>query len=410
VKNEYDIPIAERHVQAIWYDRELRPPRLFTRTGESVRVVHPGEWNLVSGPDFRGAVLEVGAERRRLVGDVEIHLSPSGWDAHGHGTDPAYRNVIAHVTWRDGRPPASLPPNAVSICLGRFLASDMQFSPASIDVAAYPANGSPVGERPCRRRTLQDPERMRRAISQAGAWRLRAKAERIGSLLRSDDRRQVFYAEVMNALGYSRNGVGFRAVAAAVPYAAVVAEPGNASAAFLAAATFVAWDRDRLRPNNAPEARLASAARLFTETDVIALADVEDLSRDSCMRMLAALTAGHFVGRGRAAAILANVVVPYAMACGRVRELPGWLPPEDVCADVRRVAGRMFGGDHNPRAWYATNGLYIQGLIQIDREWCARLHPACSGCGSGRTWPLPTARPRFRRRGAIDADAGLVLH
>ena len=81
-------PITERHVQAIWYDAAFRPERLVTRRGSEVRVVSPGEWNLEAGPDFRNAVLEIGSERRRVVGDVEVHLAPSDWDFHRHGADP----------------------------------------------------------------------------------------------------------------------------------------------------------------------------------------------------------------------------------------------------------------------------------------------------------------------------------
>jgi len=374
--------ITERHVQAIWYDRDLRPAQLFTHDGETVRVVHPGEWNRTSGPDFKGAVLEVGAGRRRIVGDVEVHLSPSDWDAHGHGGDSAYRNVVAHVTWRNGPPPVSLPLGAVSIWLGRYLEKDVGFSPDAIDLGAYPFDKSPTSERPCRRRPGEDPARARRMLADVGAWRLRAKSGRIGGLLQEGEVRQVFYSEVMAALGYGRNAAGFRAVASAVPYDVLSAEPETAETAFLTAASFVDWNRQHVRPNNSPEARLMAAARLFTETDVMSLADADDVSEGVCRQMMSVLTTGRHVGRGRAAAIIANVVVPFALARQGIREVPGWLPPEDLCEPVRRVAVRMFGRDHNPRAWYATNGLFIQGLVQIDREWCARLHPDCIGCGA----------------------------
>ena len=61
-------PLTERHVQAVWYDAALRPKRLVSRRGSEVAVVSPGEWNLGAGPDFRNAVLEVGQDRRRIVG------------------------------------------------------------------------------------------------------------------------------------------------------------------------------------------------------------------------------------------------------------------------------------------------------------------------------------------------------
>ena len=87
--------ISERHVQAIWYDRALRPERLYAvgrsaASGGEVRVVDPGAWNLGPGPDFLGAVIELGPERRRLCGDVEVHMGPSDWTAHSSMTLPAW--------------------------------------------------------------------------------------------------------------------------------------------------------------------------------------------------------------------------------------------------------------------------------------------------------------------------------
>ena len=99
-------PITERHVQAIWYDPALRPSPLRTVRGVDLVVRDPGVWNLEAGPDFRHAVLEVGRCRNVVEGDVEIHLRPSDWVAHGHGNDPAYSGVVAHVTWYGGNPPA----------------------------------------------------------------------------------------------------------------------------------------------------------------------------------------------------------------------------------------------------------------------------------------------------------------
>jgi hypothetical protein len=50
------------------------------------------------GPDFRGAVLQFGDEKP-VAGDVEIDLQLSGWRAHGHDTNPNFKNVILHVVW-----------------------------------------------------------------------------------------------------------------------------------------------------------------------------------------------------------------------------------------------------------------------------------------------------------------------
>ena len=73
-------PYRERHLQCLWTDPRLRPTGLKTSEGEPVAVEHPGDWNLEAGPDFLNAVLLVGKEKRRISGDLEIHIHPSGWN------------------------------------------------------------------------------------------------------------------------------------------------------------------------------------------------------------------------------------------------------------------------------------------------------------------------------------------
>ncbi len=374
--------LTERHVQAIWYDRDLRPDRMTTRRGEPVAVVHPGTWNLGPGPDFKDAVLEVGREGRRVRGDVEVHLSPSDWTAHGHGSDPAYANVVAHVTWGCGPEPGSLPPSAVSIWMGRFVTPLVGFMPEQVDLAAYPFARLPVADRPCHDALASDPVLAGEVLAAAGEHRLRMKARRLSAILASRplERCQVFYEEVMNALGYRHNSRGFRQVAESVPYDRIAAEPENAEAALLAAGEFVDWFRCGIRPSNLPEVRLAAAARLFTETSAMDLSSVSSASPADLKAMVREMSHGGIMGRGRAAAVVANVVVPFALACGGIREVPGWLPPEDVSEPVRLTAFRMLGRDHNPPAWYSANGLKIQGLIQVHRDYCLQVHPDCRGC------------------------------
>ena len=378
--------VTERHVQAIWYDASLRPRRLRTRRGSEVVVVSPGEWNLGPGPDFRNAVLEIGPDRRRLVGDVEIHLCPADWDLHGHGADPNYRNVVAHVTWRGGPGPRTLPAEAVSIWLGPFVTSDPEFAPGQVDLAAYPYSRLPSESRPCEARLGRNPDLALRVLSDAGRLRMRLKARRLVGRLcsrRPGDpaaRRQVFYEEVMTALGYSRNQAQFRRVAERVPLDALPEESDAAKTAMLVAGGFEDWCRTGGRPGNAPELRLAHAAEIFTQTPTMELADAGDFSRQSCRAMVTAMCGERFMGRGRAAAIVANVIVPFALAEERTGECPEWLPPEDISEPVRLTAFRLFGRDHNPAALYAGNGLLIQGLLQIHRDQCLQRHPDCAGC------------------------------
>ena len=378
--------LSERHVQAIWYDGRLRPPNLVTRRGEAVNVVSPGEWNLESGPDFRRAVLEIGRERRRVTGDVEVHLCPSDWDLHGHGADPNYRNVIAHVTWGCGPDPESLPPGAVSIWLGRFVTSDPSFSPLQIDIDAYPYSSAPSEPTPCEVLLGRNPDMAKAVLAKAGRRRLRLKARRIAGRLCASpspdgsSRRQIFYEEVMTALGYKKNETQFRRVAERVPIAALPSDGTAAKTALLVAGGFEEWCRAGTRPGNSPERRLECAADVFTSTPTMMLADVRDFSRTDCRAMVTMMCGEHCMGRGRAAAILANVVLPFALAEGRAADCPDWLPPEDLSAPVRLTAFRMFGRDHNPSALYSSNGLLIQGLLQIRLDNCLRSRIGCHDC------------------------------
>ena len=403
--------LTERHVQAIWYDAALRPPHLVTRRGQEVRVLSPGDWNLGAGPDFRRAVLEIGPERRRVVGDVEVHLAPSDWDLHGHGSDPNYRNVVAHVTWGCGPTPGSLPPGAVSIWLGRFVTANTAFSPDQIDLRAYPFARLPLEGRPCERWLSGDPDEAKSVLATAGRRRLALKARRLAGRLcerarqvpaadggegvrtasaAETVREQVFYEEVMTALGYAKNAVQFRHVAERIPIAALPREREAAQAAFRVAGTFETWERSGFRPWNTPERRLARAAAAFVETPLLALRGAADFSKRSCREMVKTMCgtprAGddgvreRCMGRGRAAAILANVVAPFAIAEERLADAPDWLPPEDLSEPVRLTAFRLFGRDHNPAALYATNGLFVQGLLQIYRDCCLPLYPDCGRC------------------------------
>lgn len=88
----------ERLLQAIWQHQRLQRDQLATLDGEPVRVLHPGFASGEGGPDFRGAVVQFGAATPQS-GDVEVDLRTSGWRAHGHDKNPAFKNVLLHVVW-----------------------------------------------------------------------------------------------------------------------------------------------------------------------------------------------------------------------------------------------------------------------------------------------------------------------
>jgi hypothetical protein len=120
---------AERLLQAVWQHQRLRRDGLKTGDGQDVRVLHPGFASAEGGPDFRGALIQIGVEPPRS-GDVEVDLRVGGWHAHGHDRNPAFRNVILHVVWetgttttgsaRDDRPPAEPLKDSLDAPLGEL--------------------------------------------------------------------------------------------------------------------------------------------------------------------------------------------------------------------------------------------------------------------------------------------------
>jgi hypothetical protein len=98
----------EKLFQKIWLRGDFDVARATTTDGRAVRVLHPGRWNLLGGPDFKGAQLQLGEVKVR--GDVEVHLHERDWAAHAHAMDEAYDDVVLHVV---------LFPSAEKFSLGR---------------------------------------------------------------------------------------------------------------------------------------------------------------------------------------------------------------------------------------------------------------------------------------------------
>ncbi len=85
----------EKLLQQIWLRGDFDAHELRTADGRRIEILHPGRWNLLGGPDFKGSRLRIGDSL--TTGDVELHLHAADWRAHGHASDPAYDGVVLHV-------------------------------------------------------------------------------------------------------------------------------------------------------------------------------------------------------------------------------------------------------------------------------------------------------------------------
>ncbi len=398
-------PYQERHLQCLWADARHRPKELKTTDGESVHVEHPGDWNLEAGPDFRNAILRIGKGKRRICGDLEIHIHANGWYQHGHAGDPRYDQVRFHIVYFQGEEI----PGLIQIPLQEQLAANSRFSFENIDPAAYPYS-IPSGDFPLK---SLHPDKKIELIENAGVERLRLKAERLVLAMQAKEPSQVLWEELMAALGYKNNKPVFRRLATLLPLArvhALTSHPADAYALLLGLSGLLArspdpawptatrkfirviwdgwwkqsdeikelsllrseWNLAGIRPANHPIRRLMAAAHYaFRIPDLISdytlLRDFPDTFWTTHISWKKSCKPTALVGQSRANAMITNILIPYRAANGETNLNLNQLPAEPMNSIVRQTAYALFGPDHTPKI-YCT-ALARQGLIQIFHDY-----------------------------------------
>src|ERR1700680_2235981 len=80
-------PPSELEIQALWFE-QFYQSTLTTDDGRTVEIIQPGFWNHGGGPDFTRAVVRFRKDGKTdddvTIGNVEVHLRPADWNAHGH--------------------------------------------------------------------------------------------------------------------------------------------------------------------------------------------------------------------------------------------------------------------------------------------------------------------------------------
>ncbi len=191
----------ERLLQAIWQHQRLLREQLKTVDGQPVRILHPGFRSAEGGPDFRGAVVAVD-EAPPQSGDVEVDLRSSGWRAHGHDRNPAFKNVILHVIWESERPAPGAPP---VLPLRQVL--DAPLGELSLWLGGEAAESLPEELRGkcCEPLRGLAPERLQELLHQAAQVRLQSKAAQFQARARQAGWEQALWEGLFRALGYKHN-------------------------------------------------------------------------------------------------------------------------------------------------------------------------------------------------------------
>lgn len=215
----------ERLLQAVWHHQRLKRDQLQTLDGQPVRVLHPGFWNHEAGPDFRGAVVQIGQEVPR-AGDIEIDLARHDWRGHRHEGNPAFANVILHVVWSSGAEASNALP---TLALENFLdapLNEMQNWAGSAAAVDWPdalrgACSAPLGQL-----TAEQSDGL---LQQAALVRFQRKAHEMEIRARQAGWEQALWEGLFRALGYKHNTWPMQRLAEMLPR---LGEPGL---------TLIAW-------------------------------------------------------------------------------------------------------------------------------------------------------------------------
>ena len=198
---ETNAVMPERLLQIVWHHQRLLRDQLKTLDGKTVRVLHPGFWNHEAGPDFRGAVLQIGDEAAKS-GDVEIDLRSDGWRNHGHDRNPNFANVILHVVWEpDGDSGNSTPTLALKSFLDAPI-NELNLWLGSDSAQTFPINS--IGQCCAPLRELPE-EKLTELLQQAAYVRLQRKANDFQARAKQAGWEQSLWEGIFRALGYKQN-------------------------------------------------------------------------------------------------------------------------------------------------------------------------------------------------------------
>jgi len=94
--------MKEDFLHHVWQHKKFAVTQLQTTIGESIQILHSGQYLQLAGPDFFNAQIIIG--NQKWAGNIEIHLKSSDWYLHNHEKDANYDSVILHVVWEHDTP------------------------------------------------------------------------------------------------------------------------------------------------------------------------------------------------------------------------------------------------------------------------------------------------------------------
>ena len=425
--------LPEAFVWWLWQGRRARAP-LRTTDRRLLDVIYPGRRWGNWGPDFRDAVIALDGSVVR--GDVEVHVRASDWRTHGHAANPDYTATILHVVLD------AVPPNWAEQRFATVSLRDQLTEPLDRLLAEW-------REQPHRSTSAvcQTAEEAADLLDRAGLARLDAKAARFEGDLAALGARHALLRGASECLGYAANVAPMRALLDRAPPPAIedlvrVEGATRAASILFGVAGLLPSQRGRLppdgysldaerqwrslawpqpvtglgwrwignRPANTPVRRVAALAALFSECPsdlesgiMTTIGELPPRRVGPALRALFERKGGAYwrrysdfgrvmrsesalIGPQRAADIVVNAALPWALAFARMRNdrsleqaVVGAFAAHSLLADnqiTRHMAFQVLGT--LSAAVVVGSACRQQGLMLLYNGWCAGRE--CLGC------------------------------
>jgi hypothetical protein len=420
----------ELELQALWFSgafgRNFR-----TTCGKTVRIIQFGEWNRGAGPDFIQAAVEIDGEPRS--GPLELDPDSSAWEAHGHATNPAFRDVVLHVVFQNaGR--TGFIRNCENREIPQVLITETQLSDAL--------------NRPQREVAIAHPGRcvyplknltpgaVSSLLDEAAVYRANIKATRWLKTEDAHGRDAALFQATAETLGYRGNSLAMKLLSQRAPLSLLKTEGPAAEAVLFGTAGFLSprlheqappdtrdylrglwddwwksrarfeatgnraipWKTHGQRPANHPHRRVGALSALLNVwpqyrrlalarpfahkplVDFLHALDHPFWSRRHTLTSAAAPGRISLFGKTHALELIANHLAPLAMHEGGMsfrsyHKLRNSSPNDKV----KRCAIRLFGSTKTAEPW-TRRVCHHQALLQIYQDFCLEDFSDCQNC------------------------------
>lgn len=420
--------MKEEFLHYLWKYSLYDTDRLFDNENNKIVVLHPGDYNHDSGPDFFNARISLAGTV--WAGNVEIHTKSSHFDIHGHQFDPAFNNVILHVVGDNDK-------RVFNSKGEELLTAKIFFDPALLEKYEVLVNNPHTIACQDEIRKV-DPIFVRHWLNSLLIERLQGKSEAILKILAAtgNDWDETFYRLLSRYFGFRVNTEPFEMLAAALPFRIIRKHSDNVfqieallfgTAGLLDAGLFTEalsdeyyknlfkeysilsakyslqplhgwlWKFSRLRPSNFPTVRLSQLAVMLSVSGGL-FSRVTEAMDIKGIRELFEVSAteywdDHFVFGKKSARVikntgsqaidifLINAVIPVIFVYGKERAYQDIVERALSFMDQVPPEENVIVREWDDAGIFAESAFYTQALIQLRNEYCKKRK--CLNCRIG---------------------------